>query len=273
MSQRRKRTPRRNATRSRASLSVVRENQAQTPDEAAPPSPIGSATESLLVEISQAREALTAEQALCDVFLATQLAIPDAADDRERLAVVTTLLEEVIAHAELVGSADALALLRVCGVMGPERTRAAAGHSADRLAATGLPERPWASLVGRPQLLQAWRYFDLFGEQGSVGLLFDYAGRDHAVMVLMDHSLGGGVKDCWVTADRRARGVRNRISSEMANRPEADFEDLDAAGVVEVLRPALAAPPCPREPDQIEDVASYLHLLQSRVDWLDEPSV
>ena len=64
------------------------------------------------------------------------------------------------------------------------------------------------------------RYHDVFGEQESVGAVFDYNNRDHAMMVLIDHSLGGGVKDGWLAAGRRARCLRDRMASQMTTHPD-----------------------------------------------------
>ncbi|CAN5591883.1 hypothetical protein BH23ACT6_BH23ACT6_08520 [soil metagenome] len=269
MGKRRTRAPRRNATRRRPPLWIVNDEAAPTAgtEEAIPP-PIGPVASSLLAEIAAAHDPLSAELVLCHVFRATQTAMPGGPDDQDRSEMLTQLLGEVIDHAEALASADALALLRVCSVLGPDSNRAAASDSASRLAAAGVPDRPWASLVGHPRLLQAWRYGDIFQEQESVGALFDYAGRDHAMMVLIDHSLGGGVKDGWVAAGRRARDMRNRVASEMATRSEAIFEDLGPAAMVDTLGAALARPPCPVQPDQVEDVAAYLDLIRSRVDHL-----
>jgi hypothetical protein len=53
----------------------------------------------------------------------------------------------VIGHAETLASVEALAVLRVCSVLGPGTSRAAAGDSAARLAAAGVADRPWAGRV------------------------------------------------------------------------------------------------------------------------------
>ncbi len=226
---------------------------------------IGSATASLLTEIGQARTALAAELVLCGAIGAAEAAAPAGADEQERLRALTEMLGQVIGHAEKVASPEALALLRVCSVLGPATRRAEASDGADRLAAAGVGDRPWASRVGRPQVLRAWRNGDVMGTQSSIGVLFDDNGREHAVMVLMDNLLGGGVKDCWVAEGRRVRQLRNRVASSMAGKPDAYFEDLGTAATAELLGPALARPPCPVQPDQIEDVRAHLHLVHSRV--------
>lgn len=47
-------------------------------------------------------------------------------------------------------------------------------------------------IVGRPRPLRAWWYANVFGNQESVNLLFDYAHREHCLSVLIEHPLGGG---------------------------------------------------------------------------------
>ena len=51
-----------------------------------------------------------------------------------------------------------------------------------------------------------------------------------------------------------------------ASAPNTFFEDIDAAGVTELLGSALTRPRCPEQGDQIEDVATYLYLVRARVE-------
>jgi hypothetical protein len=101
-------------------------------------------------------------------------------------------------------------------------------------------------------------------------VLFEDLGREHALMVLVDHNLGGGIKDAWIAEGRQAKGLRNRIADELGDRPDAVFEDVDLATAVGVLRVALACPPCPVQDDQIEDVATNPFMVRSRTDRLAE---
>jgi hypothetical protein len=233
---------------------------------------VGAATASLLAAISEARSALAAELVLCEAFGAVETGLPDDADDQERPEALALMLGQVINHGEMIASAEALALLRVCSVVGPATSRSAARESAGRLAAAGVADRPWAGRVGRPEMLRAWRYGDVFGAQSSVGVLFDYRGREHVVMVLVDHLLGGGVKDCWVAEGRAAKDMRNSVAAAMAGDPDTFFEDIDAAAVVALLGSALVCPPCPEQPDQIEAVSNHLHLVRARVEHLARPA-
>jgi hypothetical protein len=153
----------------------------------------------------------------------------------------------------------------VATVLGDPQTRQQAGSAADRVATSGVQDRPWAGVIGRPELIRAWWYGDDFGDQESVALQYDYHHREHTVSVLIDHQLGGGVKDCWVAEGSRARGLRERTAARMAENPVAQFEDIDAARAIQILSTALDHPPCPVEDDQIEDVTRYLEILRARV--------
>jgi len=203
---------------------------------------------------------------LCGAFAAVEAGLPDDADGKERIEALTLLLGQVIGYAQGLGTADALALLRVCSVLGPATSRAAAREGSGQLAAAGVADRPWAGRVGHPTMLRAWRYGDVFGAQSSVGVLFDYKGREHALMVLVDHQLGGGIKDCWVCEGRTAKEMRNSVAAAMAGEPDTFFEDIDAVAVAGLLGSALTNPPCPEQADQIEDVASHLYLVRARVE-------
>jgi hypothetical protein len=223
----------------------------------------------LLVGVAQARNPLAAELVLCDVIGAVETQLPVDADEHERREAVTLLLGQVIGQVETLGSPDALALLRVASGLGPTDSRGLAAEAAGRLAAAGVQERPWAATVGHPSMLRAWHYGDVFGVQSSVGVLFDYRGREHVVMVLVDHLLGGGVKDCFVSEGRAARTARKSLAAATAvGELDTFLVDIDAAGVVRLLRAALDRPPCPVLDDQIEDVAAFHYLLLARVEEL-----
>jgi len=273
----RNRVARRSATRKPPALSMVSRNPPSgagsdsvagglARDANAPAEPIAAVTASLLAGIAMARSPLAAELVLCEAFAAVEAGLPDDADEEERLEALTLLLSQVIGHAQALATVDALALLRVCSVLGPATSRAAAGEGAGQLAAAGVADRPWAGRVGHPTMLRAWRYGDVFGAQSSVGVLFDYRGREHALMVLVDHLLGGGIKDCWVVEGRSAKEMRNTVAAAMASEPTTFFEDIDAVAVAALLGSTLTNPPCPEQADQIEDVANHLYLVRARVE-------
>jgi len=227
--------------------------------------PIGRQTVEL---IRAARTALDAE--MCG---STMLGMFDRASaeasPRERLDGRESLLGGLIGWAEVEAAAGTLALLRVLEVIGSDLSREAAAQAAQRLSAAGVADRPWARVIGRPRALRAFRYGDIFGSQESATVLFDYNSREHSISVLIDHELGGGVKDCWIAEGKQARGIRNHTAIAMAAEPMAQFEDIAVDDALELLADALEQPPCPVEEDQIEDVAVHLPLIRARVRWLE----
>ena len=233
-------------------------------DEATGRELVASLTQTLLAGLTEVRTAFGAEVMLSGIFGAVTENMPEGADDDEVSAALTVMLAQIIEYAATVATPDALALLRVTSRLGPSLTQSLARAVAEQLHATGVPDRPWVARLGTPTMLRAWRYGDIYGSQFSVGVLFHEQGREHALMVLMDNLLGGGVKDCWVAEGRSAKGIRDSIAATMINDPDAYFEDMDAATTATLLREALANPPCPEQEDQLEDVATYLFLLRSR---------
>ncbi|HEU0087797.1 MAG TPA: plasmid pRiA4b ORF-3 family protein [Pseudonocardiaceae bacterium] len=179
------------------------------------------------------------------------------------------MLTGLIRQAEGSGTPEALAMLRVLALLGPQQLRPAATAAADRLAAQGLSEPPWVADLGAPQLGVCFGYADELTAQESIAITFAYGRKPHAVVVLIDHSLGGGVKDCFLTErPDRIRAEHQKI----AQRHDLDFRDYQPAEARAVLERALTNPPCPVEPDQVDDVGDYLVLLRQRVALLPQPT-
>lgn len=173
------------------------------------------------------------------------------------------MLIDLVGQAERSGAPEALAMLRVMAVLGPEAVRPTASAAADRLVSAGVVDPVWARELGRPEVRACFGYGDGgLGSQESVAVTFRYGRREHALVVLIDHDLGGGVKDCFPTD----RPDRIRVDfQQAAHQFGLDFQDYTPAQAHEVLSRALAVRPCPVEPDQLDDVHDYLDLLRARM--------
>jgi hypothetical protein len=203
-------------------------------------------------------EALDAEIAGYEFLGLLRATTPDPGDVPEMLA-------EMIGQAEAYGQPESLAMLRVLGAIGPLPTRAAASAAADRMVAGRLADRPWVAGLGAPQPGPCFGYADFLGAQEAIALTFGYGRRRHALAVLIDHDLGGGVKDCWVTdgPDR----LRTEYQ-QAARRAGLEFHDYQPEQARAIMDRALSKLPCPAAPDQVEDVRCYLDLLRERVTLL-----
>ncbi|MDN5932351.1 MAG: hypothetical protein L0I24_14995, partial [Pseudonocardia sp.] len=182
---------------------------------------------------------------------------------------VPAVLSGMIESAERVGGAQAVAMLRVLGAVGPHPVRTSAAAAAQRLVASGLPDPGWVDGLGRPTVGASFGYVDMFGSQEALAITFTYRRKQHAVAVLIDHTLGGGVKDVFV-ADR-PRKVRDNFT-HTARRCDVDVNDYATVDAADILDRALAAPPCPEAPDQVEDVGAYLDLLRARLELMRSPA-
>jgi hypothetical protein len=175
----------------------------------------------------------------------------------------------MVRDAEADAMPAALAMLRVLAVLGPPSIRPEASAAADRLVSAGLEDRPWVKELGRPTIGKCFGYTDAFGSQTAITVTSKYGRKRHGLNVLIDHELGGGVKDCWAT-DRPDR-IRAAYR-ETTEQHGLDLWDYEQAHAREILEKALAQTPCPVEPDQIEDVRDHLPLLRLRVELLGKPT-
>ena len=180
---------------------------------------------------------------------------------------LSELVAALIGQAEGHGTPEALAMLRVLAVVGPAEVHAAAAGAADRLVQAGLTDPPWVTGLGRPRVGACFGYADERGAQEVIGITFAYGRKQHALAVLIDHDLGGGIKDCFPTEHTS----RIRADYQQAAKSHGlDFRNYEPAQARAILDRALAKQPCPVEPDQIEDVGDYLNLLRARVLLLPE---
>lgn len=178
---------------------------------------------------------------------------------------VPEMLLDLIACAADSTRPEALAMMRVLAATGPAEVRPAAAQTAQRLSAAGVPDCPWARSVGAPKVEASFGYSDEFGGQETIAITFSYDRRPHAMMVLIDHGLGGGVKDCWIS-DSPVQ-IRDRYQ-EAAKQYGLTLHDYQPAEARAILDRALAEDPCPVDPEQTDDVDTYLDLLRVRVETL-----
>ena len=180
-------------------------------------------------------------------------------------AMISRMLLALVEQAEEHGSPEALAMLRVLAVVGPPRLRDPATEAADRLVATGLIDCPWVRALGSPAPGQCFGYTDPTGQRQTLAVVFRYGMKQHGFAVLIDHASEGGIKDCWIT-DRptQMRSQYRRFAA--AN--DLEFREYDQRETYDMLESALSRPPCPADPDQVEDIRDYLGLLRQRVGLL-----
>ncbi len=170
--------------------------------------------------------------------------------------------------AERAGSPEALAVLRVLGAVGPAGLRAAASAAADRLAARGGTEPGWVAGIGAPSPGACWRYGDALGVLEVVTMSFGYGEEAHVVSVLLDIGQGGAIQDVWIG---ESGDVLERTRQMSAEDPQMIFEMISQEDARARMDRAFAAGECPRQPEEVGNVASRRALLRARVDLLPRP--
>jgi Plasmid pRiA4b ORF-3-like protein/Domain of unknown function (DUF1841) len=177
----------------------------------------------------------------------------------------------VVDHAARAGTREALALLRALAVVGvTAEQREAASTAAAALAAAGVAEPPWAGQIGRVRVGECWRLADVYGDQASMLMVFDYGRRRHGLVALVDFNrLGGWVKDLFVTPEpvRTLRELRKAALSE----PLATLEQVDPAEARGLVEDGLAATDATWEPEVSQELRQCRALALARCRTMPEP--
>ncbi len=219
--------------------------------------------EEVVYALGQARTALDAELTVADLLRDIEADAPADADAADRAAVEEALTAALAMYAAMFPQPMGLALVRALAVVGPTATHEVLAEAAARIVEVGVVAPDWVDGVGRANPLRAWVYGDVWGAQESLSVVFDQAGHEHVVLVLLDHDLGGGIKDAMfsVEIDALENGLRDAADTDV----DAMFAELPVPEARARLAAALSRPDCPVEPDQIEDVAVHRRLLTARL--------
>jgi hypothetical protein len=175
---------------------------------------------------------------------------------------VADVLRDVIESFSARRRREALVMMRALSAVGPGDLRLIAASAAAQMARDGVTDVAWGGTLGSPRPGICFGYADTYGAQRSVVITFRYGRKAHALVVLIDYILGGGIKDIRIDDD--ATGLRKNFQ-HLARDPDLVFSELAPAEARAILVRALARPPCPVEPDQIAAVEESIDLLRARV--------
>lgn len=114
------------------------------------------------------------------------------------------------------------------------------------------------------------RYGNVDGSQESLLAGFRYGRTEHAIVVLIDHDLGGGIKDCWV-ADRPDI-ARQQIMTTAVLDPLVEVAPIGWVRAERILSAALSLSICAEGDDQVTDTSANVGLLRRRVGILNGES-
>lgn len=183
------------------------------------------------------RELLTVEdpleaEAWASSLLGTFYKLPLPFDVRDELE--KTLGPAIVEGAERRRDRAGLAVLRaLAAVTGGD---IGAHEAAERLAAKGVPEPPWATEIGAPEFLGVWTLADPYDDQVGYYLSFRYPGRPpHVLMALYDENLGGIIKDAFAGALSPDKDPRKLIERDPDMRVQDAEPGLAATRITQAI--------------------------------------
>jgi hypothetical protein len=175
---------------------------------------------------------------------------------------------DLVRAIERLGTPEALAALRAASGVGHDAERARARAAADRLAAQGMPEPPWAVGIGaaRP-VAAALQFEEAFDDGVAVIVEFERAGHEaHTLGIYIDHNMGGLVKDVFIAG--ALRDVRAQLSQHAHNGVRLEVRDLDLDEARARVVAALDVLDHTYDPPVDEDVWRLRALVDARADLL-----
>jgi len=116
----------------------------------------------------------------------TSMAIPHVAGQRDpadtESFVSTVLVNEAVRRQTPEGAA----MLRTLMALGTPAIRKTASRALGELTGTGVYPPEWVTEIGKVTPGQAWRRYDIFGDDETVAATFSYGETEHAVVMQVD---------------------------------------------------------------------------------------
>ena len=236
-----------------------------TPTSKAPASkePSGRTEAEAIVErvLSSLWEAIASgDPQRAELETATCMAIPHVAsqDPGETETFVTTVLVDGAVRRR---SPEGAALLRLVMALGTPDTKRAASRALAELTGAGIYPPEWVTEIGKVTPGQAWRRYDVFGDDEAVVVTFGYGEAEHGIVVQVD--LAGIPVATAIGMSSDAARLIAAISGS-----DEEFDRSEQISLAEarlrLLRPLDRAD---RDPDLglSPDTIAYLPVARSRV--------
>lgn len=132
-------------------------------------------------------------------------------------------------------SLDGQVCLRALAAVAPGPLGARAARAATA-GARHIKEPSWFGAIGAARPTGAWRASDIWGDQDSIMVGFAYpGGAEHTLLVLIDHPLGGIVKDAAVLESPLAAVIGVWDDDEPAIMVVSEPVDVAAERVIEAM--------------------------------------
>ena len=190
---------------------------------------------------------------------ATCMAIPYVAGQQEPDEIESFISTVLVDGAVRPRTPDGAALLRLLMVLGTQDTKRAASRALAELTGAGIYPPEWVTEIGKVTPGQAWRRYDVFGDDEAVVVTFGYGETEHGLVVQVDLA-GIPVATAIGVSSNAARLIEAISSNDEGFDRSAQISLAEARGRLQ--RPLDRAG---RDPGLSPDSIAYLPVARSRV--------
>ena len=192
---------------------------------------------------------------------ATCMAIPRVTgelDPDETEKFISTVLVDGAVRRQ---TPDGAALLRMLMALGTHDTKRAASRALAELTGAGIYPPDWVTGIGKVTPGQAWRRYDVFGDDEAIAVTFGYGDAEHGIVVQVD--LTGIPIATAIGVSANAARLIEAISGD-----SEEFDRSEQIPLAEARRRLLG--PLDRtetepNPDLSADTLAYLPIARTRV--------
>jgi hypothetical protein len=203
-----------------------------------------------------AGELLTAE-----LETAACMAIPCVAGKLDTADTETFISTVLVEGAVRRGTPEGAALLRLLMALGTPDTKRSASHALAELTGAGVYPPEWVTEIGKATPGQAWRRYDVFGDDEAIVVTLAYGEAEHGIVVQVD--LAGIPVATAVGVSSNAARLIEAISGDL---DEFDrFEQIPLAEAHRRLLGPLDRADREPDPDLSTATVAYLPVARSRV--------
>ena len=231
-----------NKARRRAPASQARTSQARTSRQSQRPGQDGDISQAEADAIvrdvlSKLWEGVASGDPLrAELETATCMAFPYVLGQRDPADIESFIDTVLVKGAVRRRNPDGAALLRLLMTLGTPATRRAASRALAELTGEGIYPPEWVTEIGKVTPGQAWRRYDVFGDDEAMAVTFSYGETEHGLVVQVD--LAGipvattiGVSSDGAKLIEVISGNNEEFDrSEQISLAEARMQDATAAG-------------------------------------------
>jgi len=192
----------------------------------------------------------------------TCMAIPHVAGQRDPAETESFVSAVLVNEAIRRQTPDGAAMLRTLMSLGTPAIRKTAGRALGELTGTGIYPPEWVTEIGKVTPGQAWRRYDIFGDDETVAATFSYGETEHAVVMQVDLT-GVPITTAIGVASDAANLIEaiNRFDDDEFDRPE----QIDLAEARRRMEEPLARCDKESDPGLSADTIAYLPIARTRI--------